>query len=123
MNCSHLVSGTRAARRPRMTAIAAATVATFSTLAFSGAHAQAVAPAAAAASAPPSGSAAPVEFEPVVITSRKRAETLTQTPAAASAFTAADIADRNVQTLSDIGKYVPNPVSYTHLTLPTKRIV
>lgn len=108
MNCSPLERGARAARRPRMTAIAAATVATLSALAFSGAHAQAAAPAAAAASAPPTGSTAPVEFEPVVITSRKRAETLTQTPAAVSAFTAADIADRNVQTLSDIGKYVPN---------------
>ncbi len=108
----------RAARRPLVPAICttgcaetvrirnipAAAIAACAVFGFAGARAQtAVAPSASA-----SGAGASIEFQPVVITSRKRPETLTQTPAAVSAFNAADIADRNIQTLSDIGKYVPN---------------
>jgi iron complex outermembrane receptor protein len=44
----------------------------------------------------------------VMITARKRPETLTQTPAAISAFNSGDLEARNINTLADIGKLVPN---------------
>ncbi len=94
--------GPNAPVRHRMTVTAAAAIAT---LALMAAHAQAQ----TAAPASPSAEPAPGnEFKPVVITARKRAETLTQTPAAVSVFGTEEIADRNINTLSDIGKYVPN---------------
>ena len=101
MNRTDPRSGARRAHRPRIGTLAAAAIAA---LGFNGARAQTTPPAAPATAE----AAASTEFKPVVITSRKRPETLTQTPAAVSAFNAADIADRNIQTLSDIGKYVPN---------------
>ena len=94
--------GPNAPARHRMTVTAAAAIAT---LALMAAHAQAQ----TAAPTPPSAAPAPdSEFKSVVITARKRAETLTQTPAAVSVFGTEEIADRNINTLSDIGKYVPN---------------
>jgi hypothetical protein len=84
--------------RHRMTVTAAAAIAT---LALMAAQAQ-------AQTAAPAAPAADNEFKPVVITARKRSETLTQTPAAVSVFGTEEIADRNINTLSDIGKYVPN---------------
>ncbi|MDE1145327.1 MAG: Plug domain-containing protein [Azospirillaceae bacterium] len=47
-------------------------------------------------------------FQEVVVTARKRAESLTETPTAISAFTAEDIQQRNMDNLADVGKYVPN---------------
>jgi iron complex outermembrane receptor protein len=88
--------------RHRLTVTAAAALATLTLMAMN-AQAQTAAPAPASA-----GSAPDTEFKPVVITARKRAETLTQTPAAVSVFNAQDIGDRNLTTLNDIGKYVPN---------------
>ena len=105
MNRTDPLSGVRRAHRPRIGTLAAAAIAA---LGFNGARAQTTPPSAPPAAPATAEAAASTEFKPVVITSRKRPETLTQTPAAVSAFNAADIADRNIQTLSDIGKYVPN---------------
>lgn len=66
------------------------------------------APTAAKDAAEAVSAAAPTAFKSVVITAQKRPETLTQTPAAVSVFSREDIADRNIYTLSDLGKYVPN---------------
>ena len=62
------------------------------------------------AAAPGAAASAPLstEFKPVVITARKRQETLTQTPAAISVFSTQDMDERNVGSLYDIGKYTPN---------------
>ncbi|ASG22049.1 TonB-dependent receptor, plug [Nitrospirillum viridazoti Y2] len=47
-------------------------------------------------------------FQEIVVTARKRAESLTETPTAISAFTAEDLQQRNMENLADVGKYVPN---------------
>ncbi|HWH84983.1 MAG TPA: TonB-dependent receptor [Burkholderiaceae bacterium] len=104
MKSRDTVSPTPSPSRHRRAAAAGIAFAAAALLCAFGAGAQTIAPPAAPASA----AAGPTEFKPVVITSRKRAETLTQTPAAVSSFNAADIGERNIETLSDIGKYVPN---------------
>ena len=52
--------------------------------------------------------AAEDDTQQVMVTARKRPETLTQTPAAISAFSGADLESRNIDTLADVGKLVPN---------------
>ena len=44
----------------------------------------------------------------IIVTARKRKETLFETPAAISAFSPQMIEDRNISNLDDVGKYVPN---------------
>ena len=44
----------------------------------------------------------------IVVTARKREESLFETPAAISALTPETLADRNISNLDDIGKHVPN---------------
>ena len=59
------------------------------------------------ASAQDEGSSAGV-FEEIVVTARKREESLEDIPVALSAFTGADIANLNMGDLYDVGKNVPN---------------
>ncbi|HEY9064000.1 MAG TPA: TonB-dependent receptor [Burkholderiaceae bacterium] len=70
-------------------------------LACAGAGAQEVA-------APAGAASAPATLDTVIVTSRKRPETLTQTPAAISVFNTQALEERNIDSLSDIGKYTPN---------------
>ncbi|MDQ7017879.1 MAG: TonB-dependent receptor [Robiginitomaculum sp.] len=44
----------------------------------------------------------------IIVTARKRSESLLETPAAISAFTPQLLEDRNISNLDDVGKYVPN---------------
>ncbi len=44
----------------------------------------------------------------IIVTARKRTESLFETPAAISAFTPELLEDRNISNLDDVGKYVPN---------------
>lgn len=76
---------------------------------FSGAASLAV----MASVAAPGGAAAqtPIEgVDEVVVTARKKEERLQDAPIAITAFTAADLAKRNVVTLDGIGDYTPNLV-------------
>ncbi|VAW00917.1 TonB-dependent receptor [hydrothermal vent metagenome] len=49
-----------------------------------------------------------VHDDEIIVTARKREESLFEIPAAISAFTPQLLEDRNISNLDDIGKYVPN---------------
>lgn len=48
------------------------------------------------------------ELQTIVVTARRREESLQETPVAISAFTAQDLADRQIQTTQDLEKVTPN---------------
>jgi len=104
---SHRFSKYAMTRRPRRAGLFCTTTAGALMLATATARAQDAAAPAPAASAASAASAA-TTLDTVIVTSRKRPETLTQTPAAISVFNAKSIEERNIETLSDIGKYTPN---------------
>ena len=62
-------------------------------------------------------------FDEVVVTARKRAEYSQSVPIPISALNEEQLEIRNIVELTDIEKLAPNPVSYTHLTLPTILLV
>ncbi len=47
-------------------------------------------------------------FEEVIVTAQKREQSIYDVPVALSAFTAADVEKQGIQTLTDVGKFVPN---------------
>ena len=47
-------------------------------------------------------------FEEVVVTAKKRAQSIYEVPAAISAFSASKIEKQGITDLTDIGKFVPN---------------
>jgi len=47
-------------------------------------------------------------FEAVIVTAQKREQSIYDVPVALSAFTAADVEKQGIQTLTDVGKFVPN---------------
>ena len=47
-------------------------------------------------------------FEEVIVTSRKRSESLEEIPIAITAFTSESLDSRNISNLDNVGKYVPN---------------
>jgi iron complex outermembrane receptor protein len=57
--------------------------------------------------APVEAAASGVQLETVVVTARKRSENVLTVPIAISAFTAADLAKRDIKTLSDIAAFTP----------------
>ena len=58
-------------------------------------------------------------LEEVVVTARRRAENLQDTPIAVSAVGADTLERLGISDIEDIETLAPSPVSYTHLTLPT----
>ena len=67
--------------------------------------------------------------EEILVTARKRTESIQDVPVAVSALSISQIERGNIQRVQDLEKLVPNvemsdmafaAVSYTHLTLPTK---
>ena len=60
-------------------------------------------------------------LEVIEITSQKRVQTLQEVPATVTAVSGALLDEYGIDDLFEMADLVP--VSYTHLTLPTKRIV
>ena len=64
----------------------------------------------------------------VIVTARKRQETVQDIPVAITAFTGEGLEARGITSIAEVGNLAPNvtyqnnpnAVSYTHLTLPTK---
>lgn len=52
-------------------------------------------------------------LEEVVVTARKREESLQETPIAVSAFSASDLEDRSLNNLMDVGSFAPNVIMAT----------
>ncbi|NKB35569.1 MAG: TonB-dependent receptor [Gammaproteobacteria bacterium] len=60
-----------------------------------------------------SAQGATAALEEVVVTARRRQESLQETPIAVSAFSAADLEERSLNNLMDIGSYAPNVIMAT----------
>ena len=66
-----------------------------------------------AAEAPADGAAAAPALEEVVVTARRKDETLQEVPLAVTAFSAGDLADKHIQSRTDLANFTPSLITIT----------